>query len=148
MWRHFDAPAAPPDAPDSLPHPVTPHGPGARAAQRRRLQVADGLCRVARHAAPRARRRRHELLLISRAAAVRTTLLEVAALIRCSTDPDPECIADLHTLLTSGCDSPLLNPDVPAQQLRATLERARTTLATPTAFSEPTHTSQGVTPCR
>jgi hypothetical protein len=47
-------------------------------------------------------------MLISRVATVRTALLKVAALVRCATDPDRECIAVLHTLLTSGCNSPLL----------------------------------------
>lgn len=103
----------------------------ARATERRRHWVANGLYRVARHAAPRARRDRHELLLIPRAAAVRTALLEVATLVRCSTDPDGECIADLYRLLTSGCDSPLYNPDVPAEQLAATLDRARIALTAP-----------------
>jgi hypothetical protein len=111
------------------------------AARRRRTRVADGLYSVARHAAPRARRRRHELLLISRAAAARTALLEVAALVRCSTDPSPECMAELHTLLTSGCDSPLYNPDVPAQQLVAILDRARATLATANTFAGASRTS-------
>jgi hypothetical protein len=126
MWRHFDEPAAPPSC------STESHlgWPGAGAARRRRLQVADGLCYVARRAAPQARRRRHDLMLISRAAAARTALLEVAALVRCSTNPDPECIADLRTLLTSGCDSPLYNPDVPAAQLDETLDRARSMLST------------------
>ena len=39
---------------------------------------------------------KRRILVIEDDAAVRTTLLELAALIRCSTDPDPECIADLH----------------------------------------------------
>jgi hypothetical protein len=106
-----------------------PRSLGARVAERRRLQVADGLCSVARHAAPGARRRRHELLLISRAAAVRPDLLEVAALVRWSTDPPPDSIVALHTLLTSGCDSPLYNPDVPAEDLAAALDRTRAALS-------------------
>jgi hypothetical protein len=105
-------------------------GRRARAARRRQRHVADGLCYIARSVGPRTRRRRNELLLVSRAAAVRVALLQVAALVRCSTNPDPECITELHTLLTSGCDSPLYNPDVPAEQLTATLERAHTMLAT------------------
>jgi hypothetical protein len=113
-----------------------PGGRGARAARRRRRHVADGLCYVARNAGPRTRRRRNEILLVSRAAAVRIALLQVAALVRCCTDPDPECITELHRLLTSGCDSPLYNPDVPAGQLGATLERARTTLATNKSFPD------------
>jgi hypothetical protein len=132
MWRQFDETKQRLVTPESLPTHAPPRRRTARAMQRRRFRVANGLCNVARRAAPRARRRRHELLLISRAAAVRTSLLEIAALVRCSADPDPNCIADLHTLLTSGCDSPLYNPDVPAEQLAATLSRARTTLADPT----------------
>ena len=108
MWRHFDEPAARSAAPESRP---TQSLSGERRA--------------------RAARRRHELLLIPRAAAVRIELLEIAALIRCSPDPDPNCIADLYTLLTSGCDSPLYNPGVPAEQLRATLDRARAMLTAP-----------------
>jgi hypothetical protein len=149
MWRQpSDEQAAMPDPTQALPVEARPRGRGARAAHRRRLQVAAGLCSVARHAATRARGRRHELLLVSRAAAVRPELLEVAALVRWAPDPDPECIAELHALLRSGCDSPLYNPDVPAEELEATLGRARATLGTPTALSQSTPTSQGGTACR
>ena len=55
-------------------------------------------------------------------------LLDVAALVRWSIDPDPDCITELHTLLTSGCDSPLYNADVPAAPLDEALHRARAVL--------------------
>jgi hypothetical protein len=147
MWRHFDEPIPPAPAPKSAATQARRMGWGARSSHRRRLQVTDGLCHVARLAAPRARRRRHELLLISRAAAVRTALLEVAALVRCSPAPDPDCIAELHNLLTNGCDSPLYNPEVPAEQLKARLERVRDALATQTAFPEPREGAQGGNRC-
>jgi hypothetical protein len=61
------------------------------------------------------------VLLISRAtAAVRAELLEIAALVRWSPDPHPECIAQLRGLLTNGCGSPLYNGAVPAEELKAT----------------------------
>jgi hypothetical protein len=145
MWRSLDELAGLLDAPSARPTESQPRG---RGAERRRLRVADGLCSVARHAAPRARRRHDELLLIARAAAVRSELLEVAALVRWSPHPDPDCLAELHALLTNGCDSPLYNLDVPAEQLAATLHRARITLGNHTAVSDPTHTSQGGTACQ
>jgi hypothetical protein len=126
MWRHFDEPAAPLSCSTQSQLPW----PGARAARRRRLQVAEKLIRVARHAAPRARQRQHELMLISRAAAVRTAPLDVAAVVRRSTNPDPECIADLHTQLSGGGDTPVHHPDVPTAQPDTTVDRARTTLST------------------
>jgi len=149
MWRHsFEELTALLAALSGPPTPSQPRRRGVRAAEQRRLQVADGLCSVARHAAPRARRRRHGVLMISRATPVRSELLAVAALVRCSAHPDPDCITELHALLTNGCDSPLYNPDVPAEELEATLDRAHATLGTPTALSQSTPTSQGGTACR
>jgi len=141
MWRDFDGPAAPTTALGG----ARPTGWGARAARRRRRHVAGGLCYVARNASPRARRRRHEVLLVSRAAAVGIALLQVAALVRCTTNPDPECITERHRLLTSGCDSPLYNPEVPAGQLGATLDRARATLPTSASVSDSAHISAAST---
>ena len=69
-------------------------------------------------------------MLISRAAAVRTPPLGVAALVRCSTNPDPECIADLHTQLSGGSDTPVHHPHVPTAQTDTTVDRAHTTLST------------------
>jgi hypothetical protein len=127
MWRRDFGEPAEPLAVHSMLAALHPRRRGARVSQRRQRQVANGLYSVARQAAPTARRRAHELILLSRAALVRTELLEIAALLR-TTEADPECIAELHRLLTSGCDSPLLNPAVPAQELRQTLNRAYTTL--------------------
>jgi hypothetical protein len=65
--------------------------------------------------------------------------------------PSDEQVAMLdptQALLTSGYDSPLYNPDVPAEELEATLDRAHATLGTPTALSQSTPTSQGGTACR
>jgi hypothetical protein len=100
----------------------------ARVAQRRRRRVVDDLYDVARRAAPNARRCRHELLLISRVSPLRAQLLEVASLVRCTGEPDPECLIELHRLLADGCASPLLNPDVPAEALGQILDGARRTL--------------------
>jgi hypothetical protein len=63
-----------------------------------------------------------QVLLCHRAAAVRPLLLEVAALVQ-SADPSDEAMATLHWLLANGCESPLYNPDVPAVELAAVLER-------------------------
>ena len=58
-------------------------------------------------------RRRHDVLLHYRAAAVRTDLLEIAA---------------LHNLLANGCDSPLYNAHIHLSELRATLDYIRSGL--------------------
>jgi hypothetical protein len=136
MWRRDFGEPAEPLAVHSILAAFHRGRRGARVSRRRQRQVANGLYSVARQAAPTARRRRHELILLSRAALVRTELLEIAALLRRSTEPDPECIAELHRLLTCGCDSPLLNPAVPTHALRQTLNRAYTTL-TVQAASKP-----------
>jgi hypothetical protein len=73
-------------------------------------------------------RRRHDVLLHYRAAAVRTELLEIAALLEHSHDPDPDCVAALRDLLANGCDSPLFNPDVHVSELHVTLDYVRSGL--------------------
>jgi hypothetical protein len=73
-------------------------------------------------------RRRNDVLLHYRAAAVRTELLEIAALIERVHDPDPELVQALNELLAYG-DSPLYHPGVPAAQLHATLDYVRAGLA-------------------
>ncbi len=98
-------------------------------ADRRRRRVISRLRWVARRAGTGARRRRFELLLCDRAAAVRSDLLEIAALLEVTADPDPACVADLHKLLTDGCASPLYNWDVHPSELRATLFYARDRLS-------------------
>ena len=85
---------------------------------------------VARDAVdPNPLRRRHDVLLRYRAAAVRTELLEIAAMLDRAHDPDPSCIAALSDLLRDG-SSPLYHPGVSATELRATLEYARAGLTT------------------
>jgi hypothetical protein len=74
-------------------------------------------------------RRRRDVLLQYRAAAVRTDLLEIAALLERTHDPDPDCMAALHNLLANHPgDSPLYNPNIPFTELQATLNYARTSL--------------------
>jgi hypothetical protein len=76
-----------------------------------------------------AARRRFELLLHTRVAAVRTDLLEIAALLERAIEPDPWCVSALQHLLTDGCESPLYNPAVHPSELRATLYYVRSRLA-------------------
>jgi hypothetical protein len=61
------------------------------------------------------------VLVRRRALAVRDDLLRIAALLEGSVDPEPSCVAELQQLLTNGCESPLLNPDVHACELYATV---------------------------
>ena len=72
--------------------------------------------------------RRRQALLHYRAAAVRIELLEIAATLEHTHNPDPDCIAALHDLLANGCDSPLYNPDIHVSELRATLHYVRSRL--------------------
>lgn len=95
---------------------------------RNRRVLAQWLRRTARDANDRDPiRRRHDVLLHYRAAAVRTELLEIAALLERAHDPDPICVAALHQLLANG-DSPLYHPGIPAAELRATLDYVRAEL--------------------
>jgi hypothetical protein len=90
---------------------------------RNRRFIAKWLRRTANHTRrPRRLARTPEPLLNYRVAAVRTGLLEIAALLEHAQDPDPERIAALHDLLGNGCDSPLYNPDIHASELLATLD--------------------------
>jgi hypothetical protein len=70
-------------------------------------------------------RRRREALLHYRAAAVRTDLLELAAELERTHEPDPACMAELHDLLANGCDSPLFNAKIAVEELHATIRRVR-----------------------
>lgn len=109
-----------------------------RRAERKRMRLvgvrnrrilAAQLRLTARHASDRdAIRRRHDVLLHYRAAAVRTDLLEIAALLQHTPDPCPDCVEALRTLLADGCDSPLYNADVHFSELRATLDYVRSGL--------------------
>jgi hypothetical protein len=92
---------------------------------RNRRALAQSLRRTAKHAVdPDPVRRRHDVLLHYRAAAVRTDLLEIAAMLDRAHDPDPARVAALHNLLRNG-DSPLYHPGVPVSELHATLDYIR-----------------------
>ena len=96
---------------------------------RNRRNLARWLRLTATHATDRDPvRRRHDVLLHYRAAAVRTDLLEIAALLERSHDPDPDRVAALRNLLANGCDSPLYNADIDFSELRATLDYVRSGL--------------------
>lgn len=97
---------------------------------RNRRAIARWLRRTAAHTqAPHPLVRRRETLLHYRVAAVRTDLLEIAALLDRAHDPDPASVAALHDLLANGCDSPLYNADIHVSELRATLHYVRCALA-------------------
>jgi hypothetical protein len=74
-------------------------------------------------------RRLNDPLLHYRAAAVRTELLEIAAMVERAQNPDPACLVALHGLLANGCDSPLYNSRVPHSTLLEILRAAREGLA-------------------
>jgi hypothetical protein len=94
----------------------------AGAAFSRRRRLARQLRRAAR-SGPEADpiRRRYTYLLPDRVSATRAQLLEFADLIERSPSVDPHCLAELRTLLTSGCDSPLCNEDIHVSELHARL---------------------------
>jgi hypothetical protein len=99
------------------------------ASPHRRRVLARWLRRIARIATERdPRRRRHDVLLHDRAAAVRPQLLEIAASLEQAYDPDPACVHEIHELLANA-DSPLNHPDVHVSELHATLYYARARLA-------------------
>jgi hypothetical protein len=60
------------------------------------------------------------VLLRYRAAAVRTELLEIAALLEQAPDPDPACVHEIHQLLTNA-NSPLYHRSIHVSELYATL---------------------------
>lgn len=100
------------------------------ARERRRL--VRWLRRTTKRAADRDPiRRRKELLLLDRVQAVRGTLLAIAAHLEREHDPDPDCLLALRLLLSSGCDSPLYNPELHLSELRATLHYVQSALAIP-----------------
>jgi hypothetical protein len=101
--------------------------PPIRARTRR--MVIDGLRAVARRSRQAGPRRRQEILLCQRAAAVSAELLELAALLDITDDPDPPGTRALLRLLTDGGESPLYNPRVHVSELQATLDYARRRLS-------------------
>jgi hypothetical protein len=86
--------------------------------------LIDGLRSVARQSRHQ-KRRRFEVLLCRRAAAVSGELLGLAALLDITDDPDPAAIDSLLTLLTDGVESPLYNPRIHVAELHATLVDSR-----------------------
>jgi hypothetical protein len=71
---------------------------------------------------PRSLTRTPEPLLHHRVAAVRSNLLEIAAILERGRSPDPTRVAAVRDLLANGCDSPLYNPDIHISELHATLD--------------------------
>jgi hypothetical protein len=98
-----------------------------RVSARNRRVLAKWLRRTANHA--RATDSTLEEPLHYRAAAVRTELLELAAILEHAHDPDPASVAALRDLLANRRGSPLYNPNIPAADLDEALQRIRTGLA-------------------
>jgi hypothetical protein len=100
-----------------------------RVSSRARRRLVKSLKSLANRTPPRdAARRRFEVLLHERVALVRADLLEIAALLEQTPDPDPWCVVALHRLLTDGCESPLYNAEVHPSELRATIFYVRSRL--------------------
>jgi hypothetical protein len=64
-----------------------------------------------------------------RTAAVRTELLELAAILEHTAEPDPASVTALCDLLADSRGSPLYNPSIPAARLDEALQRIRAGLA-------------------
>lgn len=96
------------------------------ASSRRASRQSRALARWLRRTVVRADerdpiRRRSLPLMCDRVAAVRTDLLEIAALLDHVDDPDHCIVAPLRSLLANGCDSPLYNDEFHISELRAAL---------------------------
>jgi hypothetical protein len=94
---------------------------------RHRRALAQGLRRTATPTQPPTRFDVCPILL-DRVAPLRPELLQIAAALERTHDPDPISVALIHELLKDGC-SPLYNRNVPASDLRAVLRRARAGLS-------------------
>jgi hypothetical protein len=94
--------------------------PAPSVSPRAQHTLIDGLRAVARRSRQE-RQRRFEVLLSRRAAAVSGELLELAALLDITDDPDPAAIDALAGLLTDGRESPLYNPSIHVAELYGTL---------------------------
>jgi hypothetical protein len=95
-------------------------------SSRERRMLVRWLRRTANHRFdqhPLARRR--ETLLEDRVAAVSGDLLEIAALLERTRNPNPACVAALRDLLASGHNSPLYNESLHPSELRASLYYSR-----------------------
>jgi hypothetical protein len=102
-----------------------------RRADRKRRVLIKWLRRTANYTdlrQPFARRR--QTLLSHRAGAVRSELLQIAAALEHTHDPNPSSLIELHQLLANGCDSPLYNPDIHISELHATVHYLRAELLT------------------
>jgi hypothetical protein len=103
----------------------------AYRAERERRVLVQWLRRTANRAHdPDPIGRRREALLHYRAAAVRSELLEIAAALERTHNPDQAIVATLHELLANGCDSPLYNATIHVSELHATLHGVRSRLVT------------------
>lgn len=117
------------DTPDGAASWTGPAKRPRRVSARKRQALVGRLRRLAAHTIDRdPMRRRFDVLLPDRVAVVRADLLDVADLLETAEAPDPACVADLHRLLSDGCQSPLYNADVHLSELRATLYYARSAL--------------------
>jgi hypothetical protein len=94
--------------------------PAPSVSPRTQRTLIEGLRAVARRSRPEGQRR-FEVLLSRRAAAVSGELLELAALLDITDDPDPAAVDALLGLLTDGRESPLYNPAVHVSELYGTL---------------------------
>lgn len=74
------------------------------------------------------RARRFDVLLSGRAMAARTEIPEVAAALERTSEPNGPTLETVRRLLRDGCTSPLYNPPVAEQRLRAALDRIRVEL--------------------
>ncbi len=70
------------------------------------------------------------LVLRDRVSVVRTEMLDLARELEHAPAPDPTSVALIRELLTNGC-SPLYNPNLSTDELRATLTDARAGMARP-----------------
>jgi hypothetical protein len=109
----------------------------AVARERARLSDVTHRHRLARHLRrtavyrPRsAQDRRLSPYPPERLAAARRGLLDLADAVEATAHPDPAVLVEIETLLRDGTRSPLLNADIPAEELRVALRRARFRLAT------------------
>jgi hypothetical protein len=129
--------------PAGAPMHDTVHGDGGivqrwrkRSAERKRARLMSTrnrrvLAKRLRCTASRAHRTDSSVQrpLHYRAAAVRTELLELAAILEHTHDPDPASVIALRDLLANAHDSPLYNPNIPAAELDEALQRIRAGLA-------------------